>query len=58
MGRIKSAIMKRTGKQLKAENLESFSNDFEKNKEALRSAIANKRSRNIIAGYITRLMKK
>ncbi len=58
MGRIKSAIMKRTGKQLKAENPESFSNDFERNKEALRSAIANKRSRNIIAGYITRLMKK
>lgn len=58
MGRIKSAIIKRTAKQLKSENPELFSTDFEKNKEVLRSAIANKRSRNIVAGYITKLMRK
>lgn len=58
MGRIKSAIIKRAAKQLKAENPELFSTDFGKNKEVLRSAIANKRSRNIVTGYITKLMKK
>lgn len=58
MGRIKSAITKRTAKQLKSENPELFSNNFEKNKKVLVDAITNKRSRNIVAGYITKLMKK
>lgn len=58
MGRIKSAAVKRLAKQIKSENLEVFSKDFNKNKEALRSAIPNKRSRNLVTGYITKLMKK
>lgn len=58
MGRIKSAAVKRLAKQIKAGNPKLFSTDFNKNKEALRSAIPNKRSRNLVTGYITRLMRR
>jgi ribosomal protein S17E len=58
MGRIKSALIKKTAKKLVSENPSLFSTDFEKNKRILYAAIPNKRSRNIITGYITKLMKK
>jgi len=58
MGRIKSAAVKRLAKQIKTERPELFSKDFNKNKEALRSAIPNKRSRNLVTGYITRLKRR
>jgi len=56
MGRIKSALIKRTAKNLmKEEN--SFSNNFENNKKLLADTMPSKRLRNKIAGYITRLEK-
>lgn len=58
MGRIKSAMVKKTAKKLINENPELFSTDFEKNKGVLRNLIPNKRTRNIVAGYITRLARK
>ncbi|MFH0831886.1 MAG: 30S ribosomal protein S17e [archaeon] len=57
MGRIKSGIMKKTGKQFFLENKSSFSLDFEKNKQLVKGLIPNKRTRNIVVGYITRLVK-
>ncbi len=58
MGRIKSAAVKRLAKQLKSYKPEAFSKDFNKNKEALRNVIPNKRSRNLVTGYVTKLMKR
>jgi len=60
MGRIKTTLIKRTSKKLLAEHPDRFSSDFEKNKPVVQELIpkANKKLRNIIAGYITRLVKQ
>lgn len=60
MGRIKTTLIKRTSKKLLAEFKERFTNDFEKNKPIVQELIpnVNKKLRNIIAGYITRLVKQ
>jgi len=58
MGRIKTALIKRTAKQLLESSPELFGTDFEHNKAALRNIISAKRMRNSIAGYITRLKKR
>jgi len=57
MGRIKTILVKRTGKQLIEQTPESFSSDFEQNKKALGRSMPSKRIRNMIAGYITRAKK-
>ena len=57
MGRIKPRAMKQAGKQFVKENSGTFSADFEKNKQIIKPLIASKRTRNIVAGYITRLVK-
>lgn len=57
MGRIKSALIKRTARNLlKEEN--KFSENFDKNKKLLADTMPSKRIRNKIAGYIARLKKK
>lgn len=57
MGRIKSALVKRTARNLlKEENV--FSEDFTKNKKILANTMPSKRLRNKIAGYISRLKKQ
>jgi len=57
MGRIKSALIKRTANNLlKEENV--FSEDFEKNKKLLGNTMPSKKVRNKIAGYISRLKKR
>lgn len=56
MGRIKSALIKRTARGLlKEENI--FSEDFEKNKLVMGSLLPSKSMRNKIVGYIARLKK-
>jgi ribosomal protein S17E len=56
MGRIKSALIKRTARNLlKEENL--FCEDFVKNKRVLGNTMPSKRIRNRIAGYVTRINK-
>ena len=56
MGRIKSKLIKRTGRSLL--NLEnSFTEDFEDNKNILRGIMPSKKIRNQVAGYITRKKK-
>ena len=57
MGRVKSALIKRTAKNLlKEENV--FSEDFTKNKKVLGNTMPSKRLRNKIAGYISRLKRQ
>jgi len=57
MGRVKSALIKRTARKLlKEENV--FSENFDKNKKVLADTMPSKRLRNQIAGYIARLKKQ
>ncbi len=59
MGRVKSLSIKRTTRKVIEEYPNLFTDDFEKNKLLLNKTIeTNKRTRNSIAGYITRLIKK
>ena len=56
MGRIKSKLIKRTGKTLLSEE-NSFSDNFEDNKKILSGLNTSKKIRNQVAGYITRKKK-
>lgn len=60
MGRIKTTLIKRTSKKLLAEYSDRFSPDFEKNKPVVHELLpkVNKKMRNIVAGYVTRLVKQ
>ena len=57
MGRIKTTLVKRIGRQLNNKSPESFSKEFEKNKKALGHTLPSKRMRNMVAGFITRFNK-
>ncbi|MFH1399691.1 MAG: 30S ribosomal protein S17e [Candidatus Woesearchaeota archaeon] len=59
MGRIKTKLTKRVTNKLVNEHREKFSGSFDKNKEVVGSLadIQSKKLRNIIAGYVTRLVK-
>ena len=56
MGRIKSKLIKRTGKNLLTEE-DKFSSDFDENKKVLGKLMPSKKIRNQVAGYITRKKK-
>ncbi|MFH1333023.1 MAG: 30S ribosomal protein S17e [archaeon] len=60
MGRIKSTLIKRSGKKLLKINEGAFTSDFNKNKKIVseKAEISSKKLRNTIAGYITRKVKK
>lgn len=59
MGRVKSLSIKRTTRKLIEQHPNFFTDDFEKNKQILDKMLeTNKRTRNSVAGYITRLIKK
>jgi small subunit ribosomal protein S17e len=60
MGRIKSKVVKRTGKALLKQDSSVFTGKFEDNKAILRTLnlTPSKKVRNQISGYITRLRKK
>ncbi|MEM7819592.1 MAG: 30S ribosomal protein S17e [Candidatus Aenigmatarchaeota archaeon] len=60
MGNIRSKYIKKIAFELKNKYPEKFTNDFEKNKQALKelNIINEKVTRNRIAGYITRIMKR
>ncbi len=56
MGRIKSALVKRTAKKmLKEENV--FTDKFDNNKKILSNTMPSKRIKNKIAGYLARLKR-
>ena len=60
MGRIKSIPIKTLGNRLMEEHGDKFTTDFDKNKEVLGGLkdIKSKKVRNVLAGYITKKMKK
>ena len=60
MGRIKIKAIKNLANELIEEFGDKFSTDFEKNKSALNEIkdIESKKTRNMLAGYITRQMHK
>jgi len=59
MGRIKLQLIKRTCRSLMKEHKADFKEDFKENKKIVRQYVdvPNKKLRNNIAGYITKLMK-
>ncbi len=60
MGRIKTTLVKRTGEELFSKYPDKFQPSFEHNKKALfdLADIHSKKLRNVIAGYITKLVRK
>ena len=59
MGRIKSTAIKTLGNELVAKHSEKFATDFGKNKKSLAEIkeFKSKRTRNIVAGFITKRMQ-
>ena len=59
MGRIKTQLIKRISNKLIKEFKKDFKKDFKENKEivAKLADIPSKKIRNVIAGYVTRLIK-
>ena len=60
VGRIKTKLIKRVTLKLVKEHRDQFKEDFETNKGLVEkfAEIPSKKLRNIIAGYVTRLMKE
>lgn len=58
MGKVRSTLVKRTAKGVIKRFPERFSHDFEKNKKAVEELLEfpSKRMRNMVAGYVTRLL--
>lgn len=54
MGRIKTALVKRTAVKLLEDMPDTFTQKFDDNKKVLGEVMPSKRIRNMIAGYITR----
>ena len=59
MGRIKTKLVKRITLALVRKHLNEFKPTFDENKPLIRqfANVENKKLRNIISGYVTRLMK-
>jgi len=60
MGRIKTTFIKSKTKELLKLHGESFTTDFNQNKELTSkyAVVVSKKLRNVIAGYMTRLKKQ
>jgi small subunit ribosomal protein S17e len=59
LGKVRTALVKRTAKKLLSAYPDYFNDDFEHNKKVVRAIvdIPSKKVKNQIAGYITRLVK-
>lgn len=57
MGRIKLKPIKRMALDLFDKEPELFHKDFDSNKKVLGDEMPNKKTRNLVAGYLTRLKK-
>ncbi len=59
MGRIKTKLIKRVTHKLFRDHAQDFKATFDENKKAVEkfAEFPSKKVRNVIAGYITRLMK-
>lgn len=60
MGRIKTMLIKRTANSLVTKNPGKFKESFDENKKKVSeyAEVRSKKLRNIVAGYITRIVKK
>jgi len=60
MGRIKTQMIKRLTLQLVKQHKQLLSTDFEANKKVVEQLLTakNKKIRNTVAGYVTRLMQR
>lgn len=59
MGRVKTAMVKKSARKIMEEYGDHFTDDFEENKKVLNKIVdVNKKIRNKIAGEIVRLKKK
>lgn len=60
MGRIKTWMIKKLGRELLEKYSDKFSPDFEKNKEVLKEVleIKSKKLRNVLAGYIAKVKRR
>jgi len=60
MGRIKTTLIKRLTFKLYNAHRDNFKQDFEHNKKAVSELtdVESKKIRNIVAGYLTRLVKE
>jgi len=60
MGRIKTKLIKRITLKIFNNHRDEFKSDFKENKEKVMqyADIPSKKIRNIIAGYVTRLVKQ
>lgn len=59
MGRIKTKLIKRIGREVFKQYSDRLTTDFEKNKQIVMELVdvQSKKMRNVIAGYLTRLKK-
>lgn len=59
MGRIKTQLIKRLTLDLVSKYKDMFTTDFNQNKEKVESLLSgtSKKIRNVVSGYVTRLMK-
>ncbi len=59
MGRIKTKLIKRTGNLLFKTHKKKFDTDFDHNKKAVEQVVTmpSKKMRNVLAGYLTRLVR-
>ena len=59
MGRIKTTLQKRLARKIVAEKGEGLGTEFNGNKKAIDivADFPSKKLRNVVAGYITRLMR-
>lgn len=59
MGRIKTTPIKRAAKRLVRDHKEKFKPDFATNKKVVTQLleVPSKKLRNVIAGYVTRLIR-
>lgn len=60
MGRIKTILIKRVAHKLMELHDNEFTDNFDKNKEIVNKLVStsSKKLKNIITGYLTRLVKK
>ncbi|MEM4263849.1 MAG: 30S ribosomal protein S17e [Candidatus Woesearchaeota archaeon] len=60
MGRIKTQFMKRLAFELIKEHKSELKSDYDENKKLVEQFLTRptKKVRNVVAGYVTRLMKK
>ncbi|MCD4694479.1 30S ribosomal protein S17e [bacterium] len=60
MGRIKTTLVKTISRELVEKYRENFTKEFEKNKKVVDKYldVPSKKLRNVITGYVTRLVKK